>query len=90
MAQAEQYVRGHGLHAIIQGTSQNAQAVEEKLRACRQFVPTAPDEKRTRLARIRDGSWPATITPTSVAGEPVGRGLAGGLLLNEFRSNPSC
>ncbi|MGV4891736.1 zeta toxin family protein [Streptomyces viridosporus] len=35
MAQAEQYVRDHGLHAIIQGTSQNAEAVEEKMRAYR-------------------------------------------------------
>ncbi|MGI5484986.1 zeta toxin family protein [Streptomyces lavendofoliae] len=36
MAQAEQYVRDHGLHAIIQETSQNAQAVEDKMRAYRQ------------------------------------------------------
>jgi hypothetical protein len=36
MAQAEQYVRDHGLNAIIQETSQNAQAVEEKMRAYRQ------------------------------------------------------
>ncbi|MBV6700232.1 zeta toxin family protein [Kitasatospora aureofaciens] len=35
MAQAEQYVRDHGLHAIIQETSQNAPAVEEKMRAYR-------------------------------------------------------
>ncbi|UUU32201.1 zeta toxin family protein [Streptomyces sp. CA-210063] len=33
MAQAEAYVREHGLHAIIQETSQNAAAVEEKMRA---------------------------------------------------------
>ncbi|MGW1004809.1 zeta toxin family protein [Streptomyces sp. NPDC002520] len=36
MAQAESYVREHGLHAIIQETSQNAQAVEEKMRAYRE------------------------------------------------------
>ncbi|MFD5588828.1 zeta toxin family protein [Streptomyces sp. NPDC127063] len=36
MAQAEQYVRDHGLHAIIQETSQNAAAVEEKMRAYRE------------------------------------------------------
>ncbi|WP_345116489.1 zeta toxin family protein, partial [Streptomyces drozdowiczii] len=36
MAQAEEYVRAHGLHAIIQETSQNAQAVEDKMRAYRQ------------------------------------------------------
>ncbi|MBW1603528.1 zeta toxin family protein [Streptomyces sp. JJ66] len=36
MAQAEDYVRSHGLHAIIQETSQNAQAVEDKMRAYRQ------------------------------------------------------
>lgn len=35
MAQAEAYVREHGLHAIIQETSQNAAAVEEKMRAYR-------------------------------------------------------
>ncbi|WNZ09773.1 zeta toxin family protein [Streptomyces sp. 11x1] len=35
MAQAEAYVREHGLHAIIQETSQNARAVEEKMRAYR-------------------------------------------------------
>lgn len=35
MAQAEDYVRSHGLHAIIQETSQNAQAVEDKMRAYR-------------------------------------------------------
>lgn len=35
MAQAEQYVRDHGLHAIIQETSQNAEAVEQKMRAYR-------------------------------------------------------
>ncbi|MEW1639066.1 zeta toxin family protein [Streptomyces sp. NPDC093801] len=35
MAQAEEYVRAHGLHAIVQETSQNAQAVEEKMRAYR-------------------------------------------------------
>ncbi|MGW0188106.1 zeta toxin family protein [Streptomyces sp. NPDC003362] len=35
MAQAEQYVRDHGLHAIIQETSQNAEAVQEKMRAYR-------------------------------------------------------
>ncbi|MEU1826655.1 zeta toxin family protein [Streptomyces abikoensis] len=36
MAQAEQYVRDHGLHAIIQETSQNAEAVEAKMTAYRQ------------------------------------------------------
>ncbi|MFF5256871.1 zeta toxin family protein [Streptomyces leeuwenhoekii] len=36
MAQAEQYVRDHGLHAIIQETSQNAEAVAEKMRAYRE------------------------------------------------------
>ncbi|MEU8828839.1 zeta toxin family protein [Streptomyces sp. NPDC048636] len=36
MAQAEEYVRSHDLHAIIQETSQNAEAVEEKMRAYRQ------------------------------------------------------
>ncbi|WP_236576755.1 zeta toxin family protein [Streptomyces sp. HF10] len=36
MAQAEQYVRDHGLHAIIQETSQNAQAVAAKMRAYRE------------------------------------------------------
>ncbi|MFF8289080.1 zeta toxin family protein [Streptomyces sp. NPDC016309] len=36
MVQAEEYVRTHGLHAIIQETSQNAQAVEDKMRAYRQ------------------------------------------------------
>jgi hypothetical protein len=36
MAQAEEYVRAHGLHAIIQETSQNAQAVEDKMRDYRQ------------------------------------------------------
>jgi energy-coupling factor transporter ATP-binding protein EcfA2 len=36
MAQAEEYVRSHRLHAIIQETSQNAAAVEEKMRAYRQ------------------------------------------------------
>ncbi|MFI8178011.1 zeta toxin family protein [Streptomyces microflavus] len=36
MAQAEDYVRTHGLHAIIQETSQNAQAVEDKMRAYRE------------------------------------------------------
>ncbi|WP_228991978.1 zeta toxin family protein [Streptomyces sp. DH8] len=36
MAQAEEYVRAHGLHAIIQETSQNAQAVEDKMRAYRE------------------------------------------------------
>lgn len=35
MALAEAYVRDHGLHAIIQETSQNARAVEEKMRAYR-------------------------------------------------------
>ncbi|WP_328837810.1 zeta toxin family protein [Streptomyces europaeiscabiei] len=35
MALAEAYVREHGLHAIIQETSQNARAVEEKMRAYR-------------------------------------------------------
>ncbi|MGW0841182.1 zeta toxin family protein [Streptomyces sp. NPDC002787] len=35
MARAEAYVREHGLHAIIQETSQNAAAVEEKMRAYR-------------------------------------------------------
>ncbi|MFB7739823.1 zeta toxin family protein [Streptomyces sp. NPDC056112] len=35
MAQAEQYVRDHGLHAIIQETSQNAETVGEKMRAYR-------------------------------------------------------
>ncbi|MFE7843134.1 zeta toxin family protein [Streptomyces sp. NPDC057474] len=35
MARAEAYVREHGLHAIIQETSQNARAVEEKMRAYR-------------------------------------------------------
>jgi adenylate kinase family enzyme len=35
MAQAEQYVRDHGLHAVIQETSQNAEAVEQKMRAYR-------------------------------------------------------
>ncbi|MGI5485019.1 zeta toxin family protein [Streptomyces lavendofoliae] len=35
MAQAEEYVRTHGLHAIIQETSQNAEAVEQKMRAHR-------------------------------------------------------
>lgn len=35
MARAEEYVRAHGLHAIVQETSQNAQAVEEKMRAYR-------------------------------------------------------
>jgi hypothetical protein len=35
MAQAEQYVRDHGLHAIIQETSQNAEAVQEKMRTYR-------------------------------------------------------
>lgn len=34
-AQAEQYVRDHGLHAIIQETFQNAEAVEQKMRAYR-------------------------------------------------------
>ncbi|MFD3699629.1 zeta toxin family protein [Streptomyces sp. NPDC058646] len=36
MARAEEYVRSHGLNAIIQETSQNAQAVEDKMRAYRQ------------------------------------------------------
>ncbi|RLU80184.1 zeta toxin protein [Streptomyces griseocarneus] len=36
MAQAEQYVRDHRLHAIIQETSQNAEAVEAKMTAYRQ------------------------------------------------------
>ncbi|GAA3127133.1 zeta toxin family protein [Streptomyces goshikiensis] len=36
MAQAEEYVRTHKLHAIIQETSQNGQAVEDKMRAYRQ------------------------------------------------------
>ncbi|MFD3484979.1 zeta toxin family protein [Streptomyces sp. NPDC058665] len=36
MAQAEEYVRSHGLNAIIQETSQNALAVEDKMRAYRQ------------------------------------------------------
>ncbi|RST19624.1 zeta toxin protein [Streptomyces sp. WAC05374] len=36
MAQAEQYVRDHGLHAIIQETSQDAHALEDKMRAYRQ------------------------------------------------------
>ncbi|WP_200262093.1 zeta toxin family protein [Streptomyces sp. HSG2] len=36
MAQAEEYVHSHGLHAIIQETSQNSAAVEEKMRAYRQ------------------------------------------------------
>ncbi|AYA17996.1 zeta toxin protein [Streptomyces alfalfae] len=36
MAQAEQYVRDHGLHAIIQETSQNAEAVEHKMRSYRE------------------------------------------------------
>ncbi|GAA0298249.1 hypothetical protein GCM10010302_41150 [Streptomyces polychromogenes] len=35
MAQAEEYVRSHKLHAIIQETSQNAQAVEDKMLAYR-------------------------------------------------------
>ncbi|MEV5645881.1 zeta toxin family protein [Streptomyces flaveolus] len=35
MAQAKQYVRDHGLHAIIQETSQNTEAVEDKMRAYR-------------------------------------------------------
>ncbi|MFJ8162136.1 zeta toxin family protein [Streptomyces sp. NPDC096136] len=35
MARAEEYVRAHGLHAVVQETSQNAQAVEEKMRAHR-------------------------------------------------------
>lgn len=35
MAQAEQYVRDHRLHAIIQETSQNAPAVAAKMRAYR-------------------------------------------------------
>ncbi len=36
MARAEEYVRSHGLHSIIQETSQNAQAVEDIMRAYRQ------------------------------------------------------
>lgn len=36
MARAEEHVRSHGLHAVIQETSQNAQAVEDKMRAYRQ------------------------------------------------------
>ncbi|MFD8638330.1 zeta toxin family protein [Streptomyces sp. NPDC059533] len=36
MAQAEEYVRSHGLHAIIQETSQNAPAVADKMRAYRE------------------------------------------------------
>ncbi|MEU8433835.1 zeta toxin family protein [Streptomyces sp. NPDC029216] len=35
MARAEEYVRAHRLHAIIQETSQDAQAVEEKMLAYR-------------------------------------------------------
>ncbi|GAB7109608.1 hypothetical protein JCM4814A_79230 [Streptomyces phaeofaciens JCM 4814] len=35
MAKAEEYVRTHGLHAIVQETSQNARAVEAKMRAYR-------------------------------------------------------
>ncbi len=35
MAHAEEYVRSHKLHAIIQETSQNAQAVEDKMLAYR-------------------------------------------------------
>ncbi|MEU6059077.1 zeta toxin family protein [Streptomyces sp. NPDC047097] len=35
MAQAEEHVRTHGLNAIIQETSQNAQSVEDKMRAYR-------------------------------------------------------